>query len=439
MFQFPRVVFPLFVNMIAAYSSVRHVGLKVRNFRSSCYVPYVPARRSVMMMAAATRSESESDGLSARKKRKLSKHSTFAGQDGGVRRAKILYEPRTPNQQIYVDALNDPAVPVVFGIGPAGSGKTMFACLAAVNALKSGAVSRIVMTRPVVSVDEQLGFLPGDIQRKMDPWVRPLFDVLLESSYSQVDIDRMIAHGVIEIAPLGFMRGRTFKHTFVLADELQNSTPSQMMMLLTRIGTGCKMVVTGDVFQSDLRGVNGLADFMEKFRRSSMAGSGSERGGISDIALCELDSGDIQRSAVVQRVHDMYSIPYSSGKPTVGDLRSQPWTIFGSGQGPLPCDRPWEYVEGQPPKGAIAMQCHRLCAGSTTPQNCEAVQKLSSQAKPVRIFLSSSTQVPSVIESMSSSSSTSEMEKGTGTKRRGVEDAAMIPYDSLPKHRSGSM
>jgi len=184
----------------------------------------------------------------------LSKHSACVGQDGGVRRAKILYEPRTPNQQIYVDALNDPAVPVVFGIGPAGSGKTMFACLAAVNALKSGAVSRIVMTRPVVSVDEQLGFLPGDIQRKMDPWVRPLFDVLLESSYSQVDIDRMIAHGVIEIAPLGFMRGRTFKHTFVLADELQNSTPSQMMMLLTRIGTGCKMVVTGDVYQSDLRG-----------------------------------------------------------------------------------------------------------------------------------------------------------------------------------------
>ena len=383
MFQFPRVVFPLFVNMIAAYSSARHVGLKVRNFRSSCYerslseyVPYVPARRSVTMMAAATtRSESGSDGLSARKKRKLSKHSTFAGQDGGVRRTKILYEPRTPNQQIYVDALNDPAVPVVFGIGPAGSGKTMFACLAAVNALKSGAVSRIVMTRPVVSVDEQLGFLPGDIQRKMDPWVRPLFDVLLESSFSQVDIDRMIAHGVIEIAPLGFMRGRTFKHTFVLADELQNSTPSQMMMLLTRIGTGCKMVVTGDVYQSDLRGVNGLADFMEKFRRSSMAGSGG------DIALCELDSGDIQRSAVVQRVHDMYSIPYSSGKPT-------------------------EYVEE------------------------------SSQAKP---FLSSSTQVPSVIESMSSSSSTSEMEKGTETKRRGVEDAAMIPYDSLPKHGSDSM
>ena len=351
MFQFPRVVFPLFVNMIAAYSSARHVGLKVRNFRSSCYerslseyVPYVPARRSVTMMAAAA--QSGSDGLSARKKRKLSKHSTFAGQDGGVRRAKILYEPRTPNQQIYVDALNDPAVPVVFGIGPAGSGKTMFACLAAVNALKSGAVSRIVMTRPVVSVDEQLGFLPGDIQRKMDPWVRPLFDVLLESSFSQVDIDRMIAHGVIEIAPLGFMRGRTFKHTFVLADELQNSTPSQMMMLLTRIGTECKMVVTGDVYQSDLRGVNGLADFMEKFRRSSMGGSGTSNG--SDIALCELDSGDIQRSAVVQRVHDMYSIP-------------------------------------------------------------------------------SSTQVPSVIESMSSSSSMPE------TKRRGVEDAAMIPYDSLPK------
>lgn len=362
MFQFPRVVFPLFVNMVAAYSCVRQAansGLKARCVRSSFHVPYAASaydstsmystRRSVTMMAA------ESDHLSPRKKRKLSKHlaSGELGSDGmgrnggrGDRGARIICEPRTPNQRVYVDALNDPAVPVVFGIGPAGSGKTMFACLAAVNALKSGAVSRIVMTRPVVSVDEQLGFLPGDIQRKMDPWVRPLFDVLLESSFSQVDIDRMIAHGVIEIAPLGFMRGRTFKHTFVLADELQNSTPSQMMMLLTRIGTGCKMVVTGDVYQSDLRGVNGLADFMDKFRRSSMGGS--------DIALCELDSGDIQRSAVVQRVHDMYSIP-------------------------------------------------------------------------------SSTQVPSVIESMSSSSSTSE------TKSRNVEDAAMIPYTSLPKHRSGSM
>ncbi len=259
-------------------------------------------------------SDSLPSGQSDRKKRKLAKHMQYTspltsapvGSSGG--RGRSVYVPRTPNQQIYVDALNDPAVPVVFGIGPAGSGKTMFACLAAVNALKSGTVSRIVMTRPVVSVDEQLGFLPGDIQRKMDPWVRPLFDVLLESSYSQVDIDRMIAHGVIEIAPLGFMRGRTFKHTFVLADELQNSTPGQMMMLLTRIGDGCKMVVTGDVGQSDLRGVNGLADFMSRFRRATESGHGSGSGA-GDISLCELDSGDIQRSAVVQRVHDMYHIP----------------------------------------------------------------------------------------------------------------------------------
>ena len=247
---------------------------------------------------------SSGGGSSERKKRKLAKH--LQHTSGGLGRSsnRNTYVPRTSNQQLYVDALNDPAVPVVFGIGPAGSGKTMFACLAAVNALKSGAVSRIVMTRPVVSVDEQLGFLPGDIQRKMDPWVRPLFDVLLESSYSQVDIDRMIAHGVIEIAPLGFMRGRTFKHTFVLADELQNSTPGQMMMLLTRIGDGCKMVVTGDVGQSDVRGVNGLADFMGRFRRASSNGSAAG----SDIALCELDSGDIQRSAVVQRVHNMYHV-----------------------------------------------------------------------------------------------------------------------------------
>jgi phosphate starvation-inducible protein PhoH len=270
--------------------------------RKVCYIRSLTGLRSYSESLS-----SDQSGPSDRKKRKLAKHMQHtntlvpgAGSGGGGR-GRSAYVPRTSNQQIYVDALNDPSVPVVFGIGPAGSGKTMFACLSAVNALKSGAVSRIVMTRPVVSVDEQLGFLPGDIQRKMDPWVRPLFDVLLESSYSQIDIDRMIAHGVIEIAPLGFMRGRTFKHTFVLADELQNSTPGQMMMLLTRIGEGCKMVVTGDVGQSDLRGVNGLADFMARFQRASGSGGG-------DISLCELDSGDIQRSAVVQRVHDMYHI-----------------------------------------------------------------------------------------------------------------------------------
>ena len=327
-----RVIFPVFMHLLSIRSMVMAYQPSHLMSRWICPSLGLPiqslGRRTVSGKARSSWSTFESlkagpdacfDSLpSDRKKRKLAKHmqhtSTLGpgtGSGGAGGRSRSTYVPRTPNQQIYVDALNDPAVPVVFGIGPAGSGKTMFACLAAVNALKSGAVSRIVMTRPVVSVDEQLGFLPGDIQRKMDPWVRPLFDVLLESSYSQIDIDRMIAHGVIEIAPLGFMRGRTFKHTFVLADELQNSTPGQMMMLLTRIGDGCKMVVTGDVGQSDLRGVNGLADFMSRFRRAGSmgeygSGSGSERG---DISLCELDSGDIQRSAVVQRVHDMYHIP----------------------------------------------------------------------------------------------------------------------------------
>ena len=337
------VAMSLFVNllsirtMVVAYGPIRSIGHGSRMVRS--LPPSVwskqrsdRAHHSLSLIRSFSSTSAGSSELSDRKKRKLAKHiqhtsvlgpGTGSGGRGGGGGRKVTYVPRTPNQQLYVDALNDPAVPVVFGIGPAGSGKTMFACLAAVNALKSGAVSRIVMTRPVVSVDEQLGFLPGDIQRKMDPWVRPLFDVLLESSYSQVDIDRMIVQNVIEIAPLGFMRGRTFKHTFVLADELQNSTPGQMMMLLTRIGDGCKMVVTGDVGQSDLRGVNGLADFMEKFRRASMAGS------MGDIALCELDSEDIQRSAVVQRVHDMYHIPSSSTHVPVA-IENQGGSVYGT-------------------------------------------------------------------------------------------------------------
>lgn len=210
------------------------------------------------------------------------------------------YRPRGANQEAYVKALNDPEVPVVLGVGPAGCGKTLFACIAAVDALRRGDVTRIILTRPVVSVEEELGFLPGDIVRKMDPWLQPLFDVLLEF-YTQRDIDGMMAGGVIEISPLGFMRGRTFKRAFVLADELQNSTPGQMLMLLTRVGSNCKLVITGDLRQSDLPGgVNGLGDFIQRYK------SFRESGIVPEIHLCELDAGDVERSAVVRRVNDIY-------------------------------------------------------------------------------------------------------------------------------------
>jgi phosphate starvation-inducible PhoH-like protein len=175
------------------------------------------------------------------------------------------YRPKNKNQQKYVDALQNKNTSMVVNIGPAGTGKTLFACHAAIQELRRGNIQKIILTRPVVSVDEEIGFLPGNLVTKMDPWTRPIFDILLEF-YSQTDIDTMIRNGVIEISPLAFMRGRTFKRAFIIADEMQNSSPNQMLMLITRIGMESKMVITGDLNQSD-RGVNnGLADFVKRLR-----------------------------------------------------------------------------------------------------------------------------------------------------------------------------
>ena len=207
------------------------------------------------------------------------------------------YQPRTENQMKYVEYLNNPEVTVVGGFGPAGSGKTLFACHAAVGSLKSGSVDKIIITRPLISVDdEQLGFLPGSIVHKMDPWTRPIFDILGEL-YSVNQIRTMVETGVIEISPLAYMRGRTFKRCFIIADEMQNSSPNQMLMMLTRIGDESKLVITGDLKQSDRSGVNGLCDFIEKLRLS---------GDNSLIQFIELGTVDIQRSPVVSRVIDIY-------------------------------------------------------------------------------------------------------------------------------------
>jgi phosphate starvation-inducible PhoH-like protein len=149
-----------------------------------------------------------------------------------------VYKPRSDNQKQYVSYLNNASVPIVFGIGPAGCGKTLFACVSAIDGLKRGLFQKIVLTRPIVPVEEEeLGFLPGTLVKKMDPWTRPLMDIFLEY-YPQHEIDFMLGSGVIEISPLAYMRGRTFKRCFIIADEMQNSSPGQMLMLTTRIGDG---------------------------------------------------------------------------------------------------------------------------------------------------------------------------------------------------------
>ena len=205
--------------------------------------------------------------------------------------------PRTRNQERLVRALLAEDQHIVVTAGPAGTGKTYLAMLAAVRAFRAGEVDRIVLTRPAVGVEnEQHGFLPGDLNQKMDPWVRPLTDILREY-YRAADIAVMIEEQKIEIAPLAFMRGRTFKSSYIIADEMQNATPSQCKMLMTRIGEGSKIVITGDTDQADRRiADNGLADILTRLKK----------GGVKGISLCEFESKDIQRHHMITHVLKLY-------------------------------------------------------------------------------------------------------------------------------------
>jgi phosphate starvation-inducible PhoH-like protein len=179
----------------------------------------------------------------------------------------------------------------------------MLACCAAVESLRLGKVNKIVITRPVVSVGEEIGFLPGSIESKMDPWTRPIFDVLRET-YSAKEITHMTEEGVIEIVPLGFMRGRTFKNTWIIADEMQNSSPNQMFMLATRIGEGSKMIITGDLNQSDLdSNNNGLLQINNKVRNAEMTST------LDCVRYIELDKDDVQRSRAAKTILNIYDMP----------------------------------------------------------------------------------------------------------------------------------
>ncbi len=214
-----------------------------------------------------------------------------------VAQRRIDLIPRTRNQETLVMALQDPATHIVVTVGPAGTGKTYLAMVAAVKALKQGECDRIVMTRPAVGVEgEQHGFLPGNLVAKMEPWTRPLLDVMREF-YRPQDIVTMIEDQVVEIAPLAFMRGRTFRNAWIVADEMQNSTPAQCKMLMTRIGSNSKIVITGDVEQADRqRGENGLMDLCERLQKV----------GVKGIAVCELEGKDVQRHKIIESVLKLY-------------------------------------------------------------------------------------------------------------------------------------
>ena len=200
---------------------------------------------------------------------------------------------RTPNQRLYLD--NIQSHDITFGIGPAGTGKTFLAVACAVDALERSTVQRIILTRPAVEAGERLGFLPGDLAQKVDPYLRPLHDALFELM-GMDKVTRAFEKGSIEVAPLAFMRGRTLSHAFVILDEAQNTTPEQMKMFLTRIGQGSKCVVTGDVSQIDLpRGeLSGLIDAERVLRR------------VSGIATTRFTSVDVVRHPLVARIVDAY-------------------------------------------------------------------------------------------------------------------------------------
>ena len=214
-----------------------------------------------------------------------------------LKRKHIELHPKSYNQQKLISSLLDPYTAITVATGPAGTGKTYLAMLAAIKAFRNGECERLVLTRPAVGVDdEKHGFLPGDLNSKMEPWTRPLFDVLREF-YSAKEVARMLQEQTIEISPLAFMRGRTFKNAWIIADEMQNATPSQMKMLITRIGENSKIVITGDVEQTD-RTVhnNGLIDLCKRLE--------TQRDGLS---VCYMNNRDIQRHPIIDTVLEIYA------------------------------------------------------------------------------------------------------------------------------------
>jgi phosphate starvation-inducible PhoH-like protein len=216
--------------------------------------------------------------------------------------------PKTANQKRYVDAIEDNTI--TFGIGPAGTGKTYLAMAKAVAALQAKKVNRIVLTRPAVEAGESLGFLPGTLSEKIDPYLRPLFDAL----HDMIDVDsipRLIQTGVIEVAPLAYMRGRTLNDSFIILDEAQNTTPEQMKMFLTRLGFGSKMVVTGDVTQIDLphgakSGLRVISDILQD---------------IDDIAFMELTAEDVVRHRLIGDIVKAYE-KFDAAKAAPRNIRN---------------------------------------------------------------------------------------------------------------------
>lgn len=205
--------------------------------------------------------------------------------------------PRNHHQKKYLQSLQNNDISIVLATGPAGTGKTLFACDEGINELTVGIVKKLIIVRPAVSVDENLGFLPGTLEDKMAPWTRPIFDILYKH-FTDNEIKSYILDKIIEICPLAYMRGRTFDNAWIIADEMQNATPDQMKMLLTRIGHNSKLICTGDPNQHD-RGFdkNGLSDFINKLNKKPS----------THIKHIQFDKKDVERSSIVKEVLNYYN------------------------------------------------------------------------------------------------------------------------------------
>jgi phosphate starvation-inducible protein PhoH len=240
---------------------------------------------------------------SAMKQRKIYENMQYLSNTEKVQFDQKFTIPKNYSQERYASLLKQKSKKIVVATGPAGTGKTMFATEYGVRNFLLGTYEKLIFTRPSVSVDEDLGYLPGTLEEKMAPWVRPIYDVLYQF-ISPKEVTALIEDKIIEISPLGFMRGRTFKNCWIVADEMQNSTVSQMKMLLTRLGENSRLVITGDLEQYDrMHEINGLDDFLSKFRGKRS----------SSISSFEFSRSDIQREEVVKEILDIYGgdIPHN--------------------------------------------------------------------------------------------------------------------------------
>ena len=219
-------------------------------------------------------------------------------------------KPKTLGQKQYVDAIRKKMI--VFGIGPAGTGKTYLAMAMAIQAFKNGEVGRIILTRPAIEAGERLGFLPGDLQSKIDPYLRPLYDALYQIMGAESYLHNL-EKGLIEVAPLAYMRGRTLDNAFIILDEAQNTTPAQMKMFLTRIGFGSKVIITGDQSQKDLPAgaVSGLDTAIRVLKK------------IDDISFCYLTSSDVVRHPLVQKIVEAYEEYEKKNSPSQRQIQTK--------------------------------------------------------------------------------------------------------------------